>query len=390
MKNIYETTILVVDDNEDNLELVEDMLDDEGYENIICLTSALEAYEELEKTSIDLILLDIMMPQINGIEACKKIKSDKKQQDIPIIIITAKSDLETLKEAFDSGANDYIKKPIINEIELVSRVKNALTLKLHQDMYRELNLTLEKKVKDEIEKNRKKEQLLMHQSKMASMGEMMANIAHQWKQPLNNLGIIVQEIKILHTFEQLDEKKIDEIVAISLKLIKQMSNTVTDFMEFFKPNKTKKIFNVKKGIEEVVTLVEASLKSRGVKLKITSSQEELNIEGCKGEFSQVILNIISNAKDILVEKNIEDSKIDIDISTSDDKIIIKITDNGGGIPLDIIDKVFESYFTTKSKNKGTGIGLYMSKIIIENNMNGKIGVKNSDEGACFIIELKKA
>ncbi len=389
MKTLYKTNILVVDDNEDNLDLIDDMLDDEGYKNIICVLSAKKAYEELEKNSIDLIILDIMMPEINGIEACQYIKSDERYKDIPIIIVTAKSDLKTLQEGFDAGANDYIKKPITTEIELVSRVKNSLNLKLYMDKYKELNQNLDQRVKKEIEKNREKEQLLMYQSKMASMGEMMENIAHQWRQPLTNLGLTVEKIKILYMFGELDKDHIEDITGMSLKLIHQMSSTISDFTGFFQPNKSKEIFNIKTTINETVTLVNASLDSYAIELEIKDEAEEIILNGYKGEFSQVILNLLSNAKDVLAEKKIKKPKIEIDISSDEDFIFIKVQDNGGGVPPKIINKVFQPYFTTKSRNKGTGIGLYMSKMIIEKSMNSTIWVENISAGACFTIKLKK-
>jgi len=389
MKDLFKRKILVVDDSQDNLDLIDDMLDDEGYENIACVLSAKEAYKKLESDDIDLVILDIMMPEIDGIEACKHLKSNDKYKDIPIIIATAKADLETLQEGFEAGANDYIRKPIVNDIELISRVKNALSLKITMDKYKKLNRTLDKKVQQEVEKNRYKEQLLMQQSKMASMGEMIGNIAHQWRQPLNALAIIVQKVKILHDKDKLDTQKLEQSTQKSLMLIEKMSSTIDDFMGFFRQAKAKAPFDTQKVIEETLTLLSASLQHNSIDYDFIKTDSDTTVEGYKGEFSQVILNIISNAKDVFKERDIKNSKIKIEVSADKKSVIIEIKDNAGGIHIEVIDRIFEPYFTTKEEGKGTGIGLYMSKVIIEKNMHGKLSVTNDNDGAVFKIELKR-
>jgi len=387
VKDQYKNKILIVDDSMDNLDLIEDMLNDEGYEDIICVMSAREAYEKLKSSDIDLIILDIMMPGINGIEACRCIKANESYKDIPIIIATAKVDLETLKEGFDAGANDYIRKPIVNDIELLSRVKNALKLKASMDKYKELAENLDEKVRQELEKNRFKEQLLMHQSKMASMGEMIGNIAHQWRQPLSALSLSVQKVKMLHEKDKLDAQILKQATEKSLMLIERMSGTIDDFMGFFRQNKVRTPFDVQSAIEETLTLLDASLQHNCIEYDFIKSDGKIVVEGHKGEFSQVILNILSNAKDILKERKIKNPKIEIEVSLDEENVTIEIKDNGGGVPVEIIDRIFEPYFTTKEEGKGTGIGLYMSKVIIEKNMGGGVGVRNEENGALFWIKL---
>ncbi|WP_456323102.1 response regulator [Hydrogenimonas sp.] len=387
MKDQYKNKILIVDDSMDNLDLIEDMLNDEGYEDIICVMSAREAYEKLKSSDIDLIILDIMMPGINGIEACRCIKANESYKDIPIIIATAKVDLETLKEGFDAGANDYIRKPIVNDIELLSRVKNALKLKASMDKYKELAENLDEKVRQELEKNRFKEQLLMHQSKMASMGEMIGNIAHQWRQPLSALSLSVQKVKMLHEKDKLDTQILKQATEKSLMLIERMSGTIDDFMGFFRQNKARTPFDVQSATEETLTLLDASLQHNCIEYDFIESDGKIVVEGHKGEFSQVILNILSNAKDILKERKIKNPKIEIEVSLDEENVTIEIKDNGGGVPVEIIDRIFEPYFTTKEEGKGTGIGLYMSKVIIEKNMGGGVGVRNEENGALFWIKL---
>ena len=252
-----------------------------------------------------------------------------------------------------------------------------------------LNESLEQTIKDEVEKNHQKDVVINSQSRLASMGEMIGNIAHQWRQPLNALGITIQKMQRFHQMDKLDEAVMKKSVDKSMMLINKMSDTIDDFMGFFRPDKTKIKFSVSEVVEETVNLLEASLKNSFIEVNIEKTQDDTSIDGYRGEFTQVILNIISNAKDILLENKIKKPKINITISKENDEITINIKDNGGGIPSNIIDKVFEPYFTTKDQGKGTGIGLYMSKMIIEENIGGKISVKNADAGACFTIKLNK-
>jgi len=178
----------------------------------------------------------------------------------------------------------------------------------------------------------------------------------------------------------------DKSIDKSMQLIQKMCTTIDDFMGFFREDRQKTSFDVVEAIEETITLVEASLKNHFINLEFDKPKENKNIQGYRGEFTQVILNLISNAKDALIENKTPLPQINIHITDSEEKILkIEISDNAGGIPDDIIGFIFNPYFTTKDEGKGTGIGLYMSKIIIEQNMDGKLLVKNTEEGACFTL-----
>ncbi|MEA2099423.1 MAG: hybrid sensor histidine kinase/response regulator [Campylobacterota bacterium] len=379
MNDLHISKILVVDDNDDNLELIEDFLDDDGYENIICVLGAKEAYDVLDNNNIDLIILDIMMPEIDGLEACEYIKTNPEYKDIPIIIATAKADLDTLKAGFDAGANDYVRKPITNDVELLARVRNALTLKCQLDYIKNTNECLDKKVKYEIEKNHKKDLLMQEQTKLAAIGEMVGSIAHQWRQPLNALSINIQNLEDDFQDGLIDKLFVDEFMEKNRKIIDFMSSTIDDFRNFFRIDKEKIDFSILESVNDVISIQNAVIRSYNITIDIIG--EDFNINGYKNEFSQVIMNLINNAKDALVEKKIKDKKIVIKIETRK----IKIEDNAGGIDEKIINRVFEPYFTTKEQGKGTGMGLYMSKMIIENNMGGILNVKNIDNGVSFEI-----
>ncbi|HHD79248.1 MAG TPA: hypothetical protein ENK98_06415 [Epsilonproteobacteria bacterium] len=221
-----------------------------------------------------------------------------------------------------------------------------------------------------VEKETQKE-LLIHQSKLASMGEMLGNIAHQWRQPLTRLGYILMNIEN----KDKEAKHTQKIEEASMQL-EFMSQTIDDFRDFYKPDKEKELFNLVEETKKVISLL--SLKEIDVELKV---KEEVAIVNHKNEYKQVILNLLSNAKEVLIERATPNPKIVIDI----DQTRVTISDNAGGIKLDDIQKVFEPYFSTKIK--GLGIGLYMCKVIVEKNMGGKLEVKNSEEGAVFSFSL---
>ncbi|QCT94370.1 HAMP domain-containing histidine kinase [Caminibacter mediatlanticus TB-2] len=241
---------------------------------------------------------------------------------------------------------------------------------------------LDKRVKKEIEKRRKKEEILAHQSKLAALGEMLGNIAHQWRHPLTRLSLLIQNLEMAYKMNKLDENRFNNFKENAIYQINYMSQTIDDFTNFFKKDTKKIEFCPKDIINDALKLLEARIKQNGVEIVLDIKKIE-PIYGYKTEFSQVILNIINNAIDVLKERNIENKKIFIRINGKK----IEIEDNAGGIPENIKDKIFEPYFTTKFQSQGTGIGLYMSKVIITEHFNGKLYAYNSQNGAVFVIEV---
>ncbi len=271
--------------------------------------------------------------------------------------------------------------------ELEQRVQER-TYALAEKSYEleELNRNLDIRVQEESEKSRKNEQLLIQQSRQASMGEMIGNIAHQWRQPLNALGLVLQNIHFTYQMDDLNDEFMQKSVDKGKMLTTSMSKTIDDFRDFFKPNKLKENFSLDVSIEKTVELIEASYKNSNIEV-LTNLEKDIDINGYPSEFSQVILNILSNAKDALVEHKDDKRVVKIESFLENTNVIISIEDNAGGIPKDIINKIFDPYFTTKEEGKGTGIGLYMTKTIVENNMGGKLSVKNTHQGAKFTISL---
>ncbi len=238
-------------------------------------------------------------------------------------------------------------------------------------------------------KEREEQQMLMiHQSRLASMGEMIGNISHQWRQPLNALGLALQKLKLYQSRGKLDEKRLQDSVDKSMKIIESMSSTINDFRDFFNPNKEKTAFSIAEAVEKTFSIVESSFEHASIAYRVEMDDENLKINGYSNEFSQVILNLLNNAKDALIGNNVADGFVHVKVTNDEDTTVISVCDNAGGIPAEVINRIFDPYFTTKEEGKGTGIGLYMSKTIIEEHMNGSLQVANVDKGACFSIVFK--
>lgn len=250
----------------------------------------------------------------------------------------------------------------------------------------ELNYTLEERVQKQVEINRKKDQILIHNNKLAQMGEMISMIAHQWRQPLNAISATASGLEIKVDLDQYQKTFFGENLIKIQEYVAHLSKTMDDFTNFFKPNKQKETMYVKEIIEKSLYIFSASLLQNNIKIiKNYSSVDKITTYA--SEVMQVILNIIKNAEDIFKLKKIAEPVIVISEYQKKDKYIIEICDNGGGIPKEIIGKIFDPYFSTKEKNGGTGLGLYMSKIIIEDSCEGTLTVENCHEGAKFTITL---
>jgi len=289
-------------------------------------------------------------------------------------------------EAIENANKLAAKEEELEQLNLTleDRIKKQ-TLKL-----RELNASLERRIKQEVEKNREKDRVMFQQARFAAMGEMIANIAHQWRQPLSELSILLYNLKKAH--QNSDDKSFDEYYESSQVVINNMSKTIDDFRGFLEESKEAKEFYVQDIIQEAISIIKETLKSNHIKIIFNNNYSIIN-NGHPNELLQVVLNILNNAKDVLSLKKEKDKKIVVKLSTKEDEVgrdfvVIEICDNGGGIKKEIINKIFDPYFTTKHSSQGTGIGLYMSKKIIEQN-GGSIEVFNNDEGACFVIKLPK-
>jgi len=282
----------------------------------------------------------------------------------------------------------FIIKALEAKEKALSALNSSLEKKVEEktEKLQHLNTHLENEILEQVNSIREKDQYIISQSRLAAMGEMVGNIAHQWRQPLNALGLIQQKIKLLQDREQLDDTKLDVNIKKSMLLIDSMSTTIDDFRDFFHPNKEKSMFSIAETIQKAFLMVESSFEDNNIRYTLNNLDDSLMLYGHQNELSQVLLNLLSNARDTLVDKAQKNAHVILRVDKDGEYITISCSDNGGGVSESIISKIFDPYFTTKEKN-GTGLGLYMSKMIIEDNMDGKLEVSNIDEGACFIIKF---
>ncbi len=249
----------------------------------------------------------------------------------------------------------------------------------------ELNKNLKLTIEKEVVKNRKKDELMIAQSRHAAMGEMISMIAHQWRQPLTTISMDVNNILADIELDSIDEKELKKISENIIEKIQYMSKTIDDFRNFFKPEKSTELINIQDLIKNTISISKSSLENYNINLEV-NCKDIIEIETYSRELLQVLINIVKNAKEAL-EENPNNRYIKISCKEKKDFIQINIENNGSKIPEKIIKKIFEPYFSTKDKNVGTGLGLYMSKIIVEKHLKGRIEVQNLEETVRFSIKL---
>ena len=358
-------TILIVDDTQTNIDILIELL---GDYDIIVATDGKSALEILdEEDDINLILLDIMMPVMDGFEVCKIIKKDKNISNIPIIFLTAKTDDNSIQKGFELGGVDYVTKPF-RPIELLSRIKTHLKIVSHE--------------KKSIQHN-----------KYIALAELIHNIAHQWRQPLSVISTSASGISMQKELNMLKDEDLYSLCDSILHNTEYLSSTIDNFKNLIDNTSDSSKFNLNSIIQNNQTLLFCDLLNKKINLEI-NVENDIVVDVCQNQFIQVLLTIITNSKDVLDDKDGE-KYIFIDISKNDRYAMIKIYDNGEGIKRDIIDKIFEPYFTTKHQSAGKGLGLYIVRNIVIESFDGLIEVTNKiyeydnkkQKGGCFEIQI---
>jgi len=496
--------ILVVDDSHFMRTTLRILLSKRGFK-VFTAVDGKEALEVIKERKIDAAIVDLEMPVMDGNRLLSAIRRNKSNLLMPIMIVSGTNDPQKIAHVIKNGANDFIKKPYVNEElllkidKMMQELKQQRLIKVHEAtfaMYNKaideaailfkldsnLNITyantylsdllhnsdeitvgtnfkdyvadgdkiyldplrdklakgypqqisfrfntpdaklislkltftpikhneeyseeilvigfdisllqqnedlLQARINKEVKKNWEQNKLLIQQSKMASMGEMIGHIGHQWRQPLNSLGLLFQKLNKAYQKEKLTDELMKNSAEKAMYIMNQMSETINDFKDFFKDDKSVQLCDLTSVVEHASSLVEPSIEANKIKLVINSTHD-ISILCLKNELSQVILNILTNAMDALIQNNVENPEILLSIDKIDNDATIIIEDNAGGIADNIIEKIFEPYFTTKENENGTGIGLYMSQTIIQKHMNGQIKVNNTVSGASFKIVL---
>ena len=288
-------------------------------------------------------------------------------------ILSKKTYKATVQNMAKDGSTFYVNTTVVPILDDKGNIEEFIAIRY--DVTKEVELRLE---------NEEKQKLLFLQSRQASLGQMIANIAHQWKQPLTELNLALFNLK--KSFDAGDHDEFLKYYLDSKNVVKNMSNIIDDFMNFFKPVREKKSFFIKDAINDALMIVDKVLKDE--KIKVIKQIDDVEIVGISNELSQVLINIIQNAKDAFKQNNITKRELKIcTILKKGESIVIELEDNAGGIDDEVIDKIFEPYFTTKHSSVGTGLGLFVASMIIEQTFEGSISVKNKDKGVVFTITI---
>ncbi len=275
------------------------------------------------------------------------------------------------------------------EIELfLFTLKDVTEQKKYKDDLSGLNISLEKRIAQEVEKNRLKDRLMYEQSRHMAMGELLVNIAHQWRQPLASIGLLVQDIRDAYVYKELNDEYLDKNINNVMSELSGLSSTIDGFKDFYLSNLQKEEIKIKEIINNALAVTSEYFELKDVVIE-RELDETLTINVVPSEFAQVVLSILSNTRDVFEQRQpaIGIVKIKSYKETDTNKAVITIADNGGGVPNDIVDKIFDPYFTTKDKSRGVGLGLYITKLIVEKSMKGVITVRNNDGWCEFRIEI---
>ncbi len=393
LKLLSDKKILIIDDSSFVIKQVKNVLLPRNY-MVYSAKNAKDGFEILKDKNIDLIVLDMELPDMHGLKVLEKIRKNISYINIPVVILSGTLTHDIIRKILKGGGNDFIKKPFIIEefilkidllIENAQKEKNIIE---KSKILNEVNNALEEKVSKAVAKLREKDFFMFQQSRLAQMGEMLSMIAHQWRQPLNAISSTATALKLKALRGKANEDIIIETTDKISFYIKHLSNTIDDFRDFFKPKKEKQEISFDILIESALLIVKPSLDDKKIEI-ITKLNSQNTFVSYANELKQVILNLIKNAEDVLIEKEIKEPKIIIKTYEKDNLHILEVSDNAGGIPKDIMPKIFDPYFSTKIKKDGTGLGLYMSKMIVEDHCKGKLEVENYKNGALFRVIIKK-
>lgn len=275
--------------------------------------------------------------------------------------------------------------------EQIRRRENEI--RQSEERYRRLSEHLEERVNEETRKRAEEQKVMIQNSRTAAMGEMISAVAHQWRQPLNALAVTVQDIEDAWRHGELDEAYLKTNVTRSMNQIAGLSDTIDNFRSFFRPDSEAEPFDLAAAAAQAIELLAAELASHGIDVNFEKPDRTVTLYGYPAQIKQVLINLLINAKDAILLNNVARGHITITLQSPGDRALIHVCDNGGGIPPEIMERIFDPFFSTKEAGKGagvisgSGVGLYMSKSIIEENFKGRIEAKNRGAGACFTLSI---
>jgi signal transduction histidine kinase len=365
-------TLLYVEDEQELSELMSDLLEDE-VKTLWIAKNGEEGLAMFEQYRPDIVMSDIYMPKVDGLSMSERIK--EAFPDTPVVLLTAFTNPEDMKRAIEIGIDRYINKPVKSQ-EQLEKPLNAMAKRVQE--HRDLE-ALSKQIAD--------------QSKYAAMGEVIGHITHQWKQPLSVIAARITAMQMKKEIASLEEDDVDTLMRSTMEQVDFLTKTISDFRDFLKPKEETAPFALEKCFSKVKSLIGSVLKNKGVTLEVPET--DVRITGLENKLVHVLVNIINNACDAMVESEARIKQVRVSVESPEGNCIIRIADTGGGIDASVLPNIFEPYFTTKDEEKGTGLGLYMSREFIHGHMGGKLTVTNEQfevegetcSGAVFTITL---
>lgn len=295
---------------------------------------------------------------------------------------------DTIQESISPimDANGRIKASVHVARDVTEKRHREKLLAAQQKQLEEINSSLETRIAEAVTELRKKDDILIQQSRLNAMGEMINLIAHQWRQPLNNIGLIVQNLQLAFRANDLTEQDLAEDVADTMNVLQQISDTIDDFRNFFSYEEKEISFVINEVLSRSLALIEPSLKRKGISMQF-EEEPEVKAVGCPNEYMQAFLNIMLNARDALIDNHVVKPQISIRVFRENGHSVLTVCNNGGTIPESVLPKIYDPYFTTKQQSKAAGIGLYMAKMVVEKKMHGTLSARNVDDGVEFRIEI---
>lgn len=351
-------------------------------DKVIVASNGQEGIDKYKEHSPDFIITDIQMPVMDGLEMIEKIRQEDK--DTPIMITSAFNDNSYLFKSIELGIEYYLLKPVMLDKlqERIEKITSVIMQKRELNAYQEF---LEEKIQEEILLREAKESLLLQQNKSSEIGHMVGIIAHQWKQPLNYLNLLIEDMGLEYEYQPLTKEYIKDFIKKGTSRIEFLTTTMDNFLKFYKSENLNKKFKASEVVNEIKSFLNIPYKALGISIEI-DVKKDFELLGIENEFQQIVLNLITNAKEAFKDLSKLDSKIKIDIDIVDGNGILKVIDNATGIDENKINKIFDLEYTTKQD--GNGIGLYLVKKLVNQRFKGSIDAINVDNGACFVLNFK--
>jgi len=357
--------VLVVDDSKFVLETISALLERYNLQVFKAINGedALSIFKQ--HPDIKLLFTDYEMPKMDGIKLIRTLRKEYQKNQLSIVVMTSSTSKENTASKFlKYGANDFINKNFTKE-EFYTRLNSNLEI-----------LSLFEEVELESEKNREKDKLLLNQSKMLAITDLLHNISHHWRQPLNVISNITATMETNRALDMINKEEEERGLKDISRITQDLSQTIEDFVTFFRKDEFEEVyFSLNSNISHYINLIKPSFDELGISI-VFNPNEEYSIMGNQQSFNQILLNILNNSKEAFEKEKPTHAKIQIDICQDEKNIILTIQDNAKGIEKNIMDKIFEPYFTTKHQDYGKGMGLYLSKEIMEKQFKGTIAVKN--------------